>query len=436
MRVISWLWSSTISKCDSFRNSFRSGALIALCLLLTLPSALALNLQIAQAQQTLDPNYEAGTGGTSDADLTNCDLDGRTYCRRNCTSYAAYRLAASGVAFDDYKNLGHAYQWLDNAAKRGIANGTAPKVGAVAWRGATSTSDFGHVAWVESINADGTINTSNYRGDTESFYKEYSVNSQKYKYIYFSNVNTTTSGASINAQFIGTNMLAPGKRLNAGQYILSNNAQYALVMQTDGNLVLYGPGVKPLWASNTSGQGAAFAAMQTDGNFVLYRSNNTPVWSTQTNGRGESSAVMQDDGNFVLYSKAGTATWHTRTSGHATYSYFGADRLKAGQTLSKGQYIRSSDKRFVALMQTDGNLVIYGPAYEVRWHTRTNGYPGARLVMQGDGNLVVYTSSTALWNSGTNGYGNSFVVMQNDANFVVYTDYGKATWSYKTGRIY
>jgi hypothetical protein len=36
-----------------------------------------------------------------------------------------------------------------------------------------------------------------------------------------------------------TNTLNPGDQLTAGQQLQSNNGLYALVMQNDGNLVLY-----------------------------------------------------------------------------------------------------------------------------------------------------------------------------------------------------
>lgn len=64
---------------------------------------------------------------------------------------------------------------------------------------------------------------------------------------------------------------------------------------------------------------------------------------------------------------------------------------------------RTSASNAYALMQSDGNFVIYGqgghPAY---WSTGTQGNTGAHIVMQCDGNLVVYrTNGTAAWNSGT-----------------------------------
>jgi LysM repeat protein len=59
--------------------------------------------------------------------------------------------------------LGNAYQWVDNARAMGYATGPTPAVGAVM---VTWESGLGHVAFVESVNADGTFTVSemNFRG--------------------------------------------------------------------------------------------------------------------------------------------------------------------------------------------------------------------------------------------------------------------------------
>jgi hypothetical protein len=42
-------------------------------------------------------------------------------------------------------------------------------------------------------------------------------------------------------------------------------------MQADGNLVLYTPGGKAVWASSTSGSPGSYLIAQNDGNVVIYR---------------------------------------------------------------------------------------------------------------------------------------------------------------------
>lgn len=59
-----------------------------------------------------------------------------------------------------------------------------------------------------------------------------------------------------------------------------NTLQY----QSDGNLVHYGPG-GVYWSSNTWGQYYTHLVLQTDGNMVIYRSNGSVVWASNSQNR-------------------------------------------------------------------------------------------------------------------------------------------------------
>ena len=98
------------------------------------------------------------------------------------------------------------------------------------------------------------------------------------------------------------------------QSLQTANRNYQLILQGDGNLVLYHQGTV-LWASMTVGKSISFLAMQPDGNLVLYNTSGAPVWSTKTDGRGSSSLNIQADGNLVIYNSAGKPTWNTGTNG-------------------------------------------------------------------------------------------------------------------------
>jgi hypothetical protein len=55
-----------------------------------------------------------------------------------------------------------------------------------------------------------------------------------------------------------------------------------------------------------------------------------------------------------------------------------------------------------AVMQTDGNLVVYSADGQVRWASGTAGHPGSHLSLQDDANIVIYDSARrALWASRT-----------------------------------
>jgi Carbohydrate binding module (family 6) len=102
--------------------------------------------------------------------------------------------------------------------------------------------------------------------------------------------------------------------LTANQSLASCNGEFTLIMQGDGNLVLYQGGTA-LWASGTAGSGADEAIMQGDGNFVLYTGSGTPVWASNTAGNAGAYLDLQGDGNVVIDSASGSALWSTGTAG-------------------------------------------------------------------------------------------------------------------------
>ncbi|MBK7863732.1 MAG: peptidoglycan DD-metalloendopeptidase family protein [Archangiaceae bacterium] len=112
----------------------------------------------------------------------------------------------------------------------------------------------------------------------------------------------------------GCGVLAAGEALGVDGARSSCDGRFNLLLQSDGNLVLYQDGATPLWASGTVGSGADTAVMQTDGNFVLY-AGGAPVWHTWTFGHDGAVLAVQDDGNLVLY-QGNTALWASGTAGH------------------------------------------------------------------------------------------------------------------------
>ena len=86
------------------------------------------------------------------------------------------------------------------------------------------------------------------------------------------------------------NTLPSDGRLNPNDEVVSNNGRFQLLLQTDGNLVLYDNKTTspvPLWASNTAGQAVKNCIMQTDGNLVIYGFPNA-IWASNTAGHPDS----------------------------------------------------------------------------------------------------------------------------------------------------
>jgi hypothetical protein len=230
--------------------------------------------------------------------------------------------------------------------------------------------------------------------------------------------------------------LLPNEGLTVSQSITSADGRFRLILQSDGNLVLYANGRIPLWASNTDGHPEVFdAVMQSDGNLVIYDVNGRPLWASNTNGRPGAHLIAQNDGNLVIYGANNTPLWASNTVVPAQPAApTRTDRLLANQGLTVGQSIISGDGRFRLILQTDGNLVLYTQAGVPMWASNTAGHTDAwDVVMQADGNLVIYdVRSRAIWASNTNGHPGPYLVAQNDGNLVIYDSANRPLWATNT----
>ncbi|HEX5744499.1 MAG TPA: hypothetical protein VFX84_03575 [Candidatus Saccharimonadales bacterium] len=103
--------------------------------------------------------------------------------------------------------------------------------------------------------------------------------------------------------------------LYPGQQLVSSDGRYRLVLQGDGNLVLYSDRGRALWHTKTNGKGGYYLILQGDGNLVLYTKGGKPLWHTHTARKGGYFLNMQSDGNLVLYTSGSKPLWHTHTNG-------------------------------------------------------------------------------------------------------------------------
>jgi len=220
-------------------------------------------------------------------------------------------------------------------------------------------------------------------------------------------------------------------------------------MQSDGNFVIY-VGGQAIWSTSTSGTAGSHIVMQVDGNLVLYTPSGQAVWQSGTSGlsaQAPFSLIMQSDHNLVIYNNADQAVWTSNThvgacqcdyschpgSVTGTQGYLGN-----GAQLTAGQSISANDGQCVlsAVMQGDGNFVLYGSDGHAYWQTATTNLGGNRIVMQGDGNLVIYTASNAaVWQSGSSGrqaQAPFTLALQSDHNLVIYNAAGQAVWQSST----
>jgi hypothetical protein len=94
--------------------------------------------------------------------------------------------------------------------------------------------------------------------------------------------------------------------------------------------------------------------------------------------------------------------------------------LSPGERLYPDTEVRSPNGQFALRYQSDGNLVLYGPAGAI-WDSGTAGRGGGRAEMQVDGNLVVYPADGGdPWESGTAGMAGAELRVQDDGYIVIY----------------
>ncbi|HEX5744346.1 MAG TPA: CHAP domain-containing protein [Candidatus Saccharimonadales bacterium] len=103
---------------------------------------------------------------------------------RECVSYTAFRVAASGRDMPYWGGRGNANQWDDNARAAGIPM----SYGGGARRGDVAISNagfYGHAMYVESVNGNGTINISQYNAGLDGRYSTNTISAAGLYFIHF-----------------------------------------------------------------------------------------------------------------------------------------------------------------------------------------------------------------------------------------------------------
>ena len=128
------------------------------------------------------PGTGAACGGGYPAQWCNISMDSVIdswgMYNRECVSYTAFRVAASGRHMPYWGGIGNAWEWAfssnwgggsmgGNAADYGIPVDRNPRAGDVA---ISNQREYGHAMYVESVNGDGTINISQYNANWDGRY--------------------------------------------------------------------------------------------------------------------------------------------------------------------------------------------------------------------------------------------------------------------------
>ncbi len=149
-----------------------------------------------------------------------------------------------------------------------------------------------------------------------------------------------------------------------------------LIMQNDGNFVLYNKEKKPIWHTNTQWQCKyCLAVYEGDGNLSIYNNvTHEKLYSSDT--KGSTKMTLSSVGPYL----------------HFTYPETQTMTFLAGTLyLREGQSVDTNGLKIE--MQLDGDLVLSNNGQAI-WSSKTKGQCARCLaVYQSDGNLVVYDAN-------------------------------------------
>jgi len=143
--------------------------------------------EIYAERQRMGGYTSGGTGGYPYANATPDEPDPWRFYTRECTSYAAwYFNAIEGKAwYNTRPGSGSAWNWPALAQDQGYTVSSTPRVGAiVSWPAGGIFGAYGHVAIVQGVNANGTINVSEYNWIPFSYSERNNVSPGGGRFIY------------------------------------------------------------------------------------------------------------------------------------------------------------------------------------------------------------------------------------------------------------
>lgn len=232
----------------------------------------------------------------------------------------------------------------------------------------------------------------------------------------------------------GASMLPPVTSLRPGQFLMSPNGRYKLILQDDGNFVLYDLAEnRAVWDVNSTnvygdylhlGKRAIAEVFTGSTLYVNNRPKSVQWYAVLTAEVREGfekrlHLSVQDDGNMVLLDIQ--ALWAYNTKLPLTPSVGDANVIGPGTILEVQKKYYAGD--YCLVFQQDGNLVVYRGDVAV-WNSATDGSGAVQAVMQTDGNFVLYDASgRAVWNTGTGGNAGAFAQIQSNGNFVICRGY-------------
>ena len=184
----------------------------------------------------------------------------------------------------------------------------------------------------------------------------------------------------------GSAQLASGSELQPGGQLTSSNGLYRLQFQpSDGNVALYqlqnGQPVSPALWSTGGHPGAQRLVMQTDGNLVVYDASPNAPWSSGSTGHP--GAILKLDNDGVL---------RVLSSDHEVWSRpgpecAGSPQLGPNESLNPGCSLYSPNGAYRLKLDGDGAFKLSNAAGQPLWSSEATGAPGS-IRMEENGTLM------------------------------------------------
>ena len=108
--------------------------------------------------------------------------------------------------------------------------------------------------------------------------------------------------------------------MRQGKSLQSSNGKYKLILQRYGNLELICESLGLLWSTNTINANADFLYFVKN-ELVLRGKDNTSLWKASYRGGSPEMLIVQDDGNLVLYDTLKRSLWSTNTQDKCRRKY-------------------------------------------------------------------------------------------------------------------
>ena len=225
------------------------------------------------------------------------------------------------------------------------------------------------------------------------------------------------------------NLSTPSGTSTLWQTGSSGSGGTTATMQSDGNFVLYTAAGQAVWASNTANAPGATLHLMANGALTLQSSSGQVIETLYPGQSGTwppTQAILATHQQLTTANTAtiGQATWPetTAVTQQVAQGDFNADGYQDFLTLTTGIKpaggITLKNGNYFLTLTTEGDLVLLDTAKgSLVWHTNTAGSGASKAIMQTDGNFVLYSDNNkAVWASNTQDLSTASASLHLDAN--------------------